>query len=233
MRDATELQREYYERTADKYDDLHVGDDEHQFALHVMSSIINYCQVGSVLDVGSGTGRAVMYVKENHPDVDVTGIEPVDALREQGHEKGIEEENLVYGNAKDIECGDGAYDMACAFGVLHHIDDPRTAIEEMLRVSSKAVFISDSNTYGLGVGYKRVIKQAARAMGLWGLLDYINTRGKGFRFSKGDGVSYDYSIFNDVDVIKDRCSRVHFMNTEDGGSNLYRSAGHVAVVGIK
>jgi hypothetical protein len=103
----------------------------------------------------------------------------------------------------------------------------------MLRVAKKAVFISDANNFGQGRLLARTLKQAINALGLWGLADLVKTGGKGYLCSEGDGLAYSYSVFSDYRQIKAACTRVHLLDTAGGGSNLYRSAAHVALLGIK
>jgi hypothetical protein len=103
----------------------------------------------------------------------------------------------------------------------------------MLRVASKAVFISDGNNFGQGSPPQRMIKQALRAAGLWKAFDYVKTRGKGYLISEGDGLYYSYSVFTDYPQIARSCSRVHLLNTRPSGPNLSRSAPQVALLGIK
>jgi SAM-dependent methyltransferase len=77
---------------------MHVDEnDEHFFALSFMVAAIDYLQVRSILDVGSGTGRALHYIKRHRPDVRVLGIEPVKELREIGYNNGLSEEELIDG----------------------------------------------------------------------------------------------------------------------------------------
>jgi SAM-dependent methyltransferase len=52
-------------------------------------------------------------------------------------------------------------------------------------------------------------------------------------FREGDGLSYSYSVFNDHAQIRAQCQRIHLLNTMDAGANLYRTASHVALLGIK
>lgn len=227
-------QEEYYSKTAEKYDEWHLDEkDGHNLALHIMSSIIKYENIKTVLDVGSGTGRAVKYVQQNHRDVEITGVEPVDELRKQGYKKGISEKDLVYGDATDLDFEDGEFDMVCEFSVLHHVKKPRQAIKEMLRVSGKAIFISDVNTFGQGGVFKRAVKQISDILGIWDFLYYVKTGGKGYSFSEGDGISYTYSVFDDIDFIRDECSSVYMMNTKNCKDSLYRSAESIALIGIK
>ena len=51
--------------------------------------------------------------------------------------------------------------------------------------------------------------------------------------SEGDGLVYSYSAFNDYKQNRAARESVHLLNTTDSVPNLYRSASHVAVLGIK
>jgi ubiquinone/menaquinone biosynthesis C-methylase UbiE len=231
---ASEIQRQYYARTADRYDAMHVhSDDEHYFGLGVMLAAVDYLGIESVLDIGSGTGRALAYVKRARPDLRVKGVEPVAELREMGYRNGIDREDLTDGDALALPFGDGAFDLVCEYGVLHHIRTPRRAVAEMLRVAKRAVFIADSNNFGQGSALGRFVKQLFNAIGLWPLVNLIKTRGRGYSISEGDGLAYSYSVFNDYAQVRALCRSVHLVNTRDAGTNLYRTASHVALLGVK
>jgi hypothetical protein len=103
----------------------------------------------------------------------------------------------------------------------------------MLRVAQRAIFISDSNNFGQGGRLSRFLKQAINSVGLWPIADQIKTKGKGYAISEGDGLYYSYSVFNNYEQIATKCQSVHMLNTIDGGPNLYRTASHVALLGIK
>jgi len=228
------IQREYYARSANRYDRMHVdGSIEHNFALQFMLGVVRYLGVRSILDIGSGTGRALVKIKSELPGVKILGLEPSAELRGVGHAKGLLETELVGGDAMNLAYDDGSFDLACEFGALHHIPVPSKAVSEMLRVSRKAIFISDTNNFGIGSAPARLTKQTFNALGLWPLVDKIKTKGKGYTISEGDGLAYSYSVFNDFMQVKNACASIHMLNTLDGGPNLYRTASHVALLGIK
>ena len=231
---ADQIQRRYYAETAEQYDSLHGEENiEHNFALQFMISACTYLGVRSILDVGSGTGRAVFEIRERLKNTKVVGIEPSIELRKIGHSKGLGETELVDGDAMKLQHDDGSFDLVCEFGALHHIPLPSKAVAEMLRVAHKAIFISDSNNFGQGSSLSRLVKQTINAAGLWSLFVRIKTRGKGYTISEGDGLAYSYSVFNDFDQIRNSCASVHMLNTLPAGLNLYRSASHVALLGLK
>jgi ubiquinone/menaquinone biosynthesis C-methylase UbiE len=229
-----EAQRRYYAETAADYDAMHIDEgDEHFFALAWLSALIGHHKYQSLLDIGSGTGRAIIDLKANH-SIQCVGIEPVEALRAQGHAKGLSADELRDGDVLKLDFPDNSFDVVSAFAVLHHVKDHKAAVREMCRVARKAVFISDANNFGQGSPAKRALKQLINAFGLWGLYDWVATRGKGYHWSKGDGVYYSYSLFNDVPVLKEKFPNHHMMNTLPARSaNLYRSAPHLAVLATK
>jgi SAM-dependent methyltransferase len=228
------LQRKYYAETAAKYDAMQISDqDEHQFALAILSAIIEYHGIKSVLDVGSGTGRALRYLKARHPDVRFVGVEPVEALRKIGFAAGLSSDELQDGDVISLAFADGEFDLVCEFAVLHHVPQPEKAVAEMLRVAGKAIFISDANNFGQGGQGARCLKQAIKALGLWRAFDWLRTGGKGYHVSAGDGLFYSYSVFNDYRQLREACRSIHHFNTVDAGPSLARSAPHVAILGIK
>jgi len=153
MKDAIEIQRQYYARTADSYDSMHVAPDqrgEHFLALSVMASLLRYYECRSVLDLGAGTGRTLQWLRQTGLDLKLLGVEPVAEMRKQGHAKGLSPAELIDGDATRLDFASGAFDVVCCFGVLHHIPRPELAVQEMLRVARRMVFISDANNFGQG-----------------------------------------------------------------------------------
>jgi len=231
---AIEIQRGYYAETAIHYDELHVREgDEHSFALRFMLSVIEHFGVQSILDIGSGTGRSLLKIKREKPGVTVVGVEPSAELRGIGHAKGLSTSELINGDAMNLTFSDGAFDLVCEFGALHHIPLPAKAVSEMLRVSRKCIFISDCNNFGRGSAISRALKQVFNAVGLWQLAYWIKTKGRGYSISEGDGLAYSYSVFGDYKQIRKCCKSVYLLNTSGEGPNLYRTAPHVALLGVK
>ena len=233
-KDEVSLQRKYYADTAAKYDAMQISEhDEHQFALAILSAIIEYHGIKSVLDVGSGTGRALRYLKARHPHVRFVGIEPVEALRKIGHNAGLSPEELKEGDVNALAALDGEFDLVCEFAVLHHVPKPELAVAEMLRVARKAIFISDANNFGQGGAASRLLKQLINALGLWRAFDWLRTGGKGYHVSVGDGLFYSYSVYNNFRQIRKACRYVHQFNTADADLGLYRSSPSVAILAVK
>jgi len=233
--DEIKMQRHHYAEISQKYNDRHVSlEDEHYFALSFLIASVEYLSINSILDIGSGTGRALLYIKKNKPNLRVIGIEPVKELREVGYNDGLSDNELLDGDGTELVYEDGSFDLVCEFGMLHHVKYPEKIVLEMLRVAKKAIFISDANNFGQGNLFNRTLKQILNAAGLWKAAFLIKTRGKGYTFHpEGDGLAYSYSVFNNYGLIRQQCQKVHILNTLDGGINPYRSAGHVGLLGIK
>ncbi|VEP17983.1 Methyltransferase type 11 [Hyella patelloides LEGE 07179] len=238
MKDFTEqeisIQRKYYAETAQKYEDTHVNEnDEHFFALSFMLSILELLEIKSILDIGSGTGRTVKYIKKYRPEIKILGIEPVPELRNIAYSQGISKKEVIPGDATNLLFKNNEFDLVCEFGVLHHIRYPEIAVSEMLRVAKKSIFISDDNYLGHGSFLTRLTKYFLECLGLWKAAHLIKTKGKGYTISEGDGLSYPYSVFNNYQQIKKQCRKIHLLNTKNSNINLYRTASHIALLGIK
>jgi ubiquinone/menaquinone biosynthesis C-methylase UbiE len=232
MKSGPELQREYYAKVASSYDAMHSAETR-QLAFAFLAGAIEASGYESLLDVGSGTGHAMEYLGRRVPQVRAVGIEPVQALREVGHAKGIAPDQLVGGDGTALDYPDGSFDVVSSFAVLHHVPDPRRVVAEMLRVARRAVFIADSNNFGQGPRPARLAKQLLHACGLWPLANLVKTRGRGYIVTEGDGVSYSYSVFSSLPQIRAACDEVHFLNLSNSSPNLYRDAESVALLALK
>jgi SAM-dependent methyltransferase len=74
-----------------------------------------------VLDVGCGTGRMVRELQAR--GMDACGIDP------WARESGLPAPRFAVGQAEAIDSPDAAFDAACAFDVLEHVDDARALAE--------------------------------------------------------------------------------------------------------
>ena len=116
--EALAAQTRYYISTGARYDEQQVHPmDEHANALVWLATLIDQRQYRSALDIGSGTGRALLYLK-GRPGLLLRGIEPSQTLRESGYAKGLSLSELTPGDALALEFADDSFDVVCAFGVL-------------------------------------------------------------------------------------------------------------------
>lgn len=229
--DAVEKQRRYYSSTAADYDQSHGEEVEHLRALSAFSGFIQGLPHGSFLDVGAGTGSAVRFLSRVFPGARVIGVEPVFALRDIGHHKhGISYEQLVHGDALDLEFGDGSFDWCVETATLHHIEDFRSAVKEMVRVADFGIMFSDSNNMGQGSAAARLTKHMIKAVGLWNLFIKIQTNGRGYKEDAGDGIHYSFSLFDCIPIVQKKFPNIFLMNTIPAGPNLYWSASAVMLI---
>lgn len=234
---AASLQRSYYAAEAAGYDARHVENDEeqeHAVALAVMAGLSAYHGFRSVLDVGAGTGRVIRFLRSSGTPFDrLVGIEPVAEMREIGHAAGVPAVDLIEGDALHLAFDVDEFDLVCAFGVLHHVADPSSVIHEMFRVAKRAVFLSDVNNFGAGPPPVRLAKQALHSLHLWPTVQRVVTRGKGYKYSEGDGIYYSYSLYDSIPVIQQYCAHPNLITTKGFGRNPYRACSHVAVLAVK
>jgi ubiquinone/menaquinone biosynthesis C-methylase UbiE len=198
---AEALQARYYEESAAAYDSMHNAheDHEHNLALQYIDMISNAFGLHSFLDVGAGTGRGVCFMRERGKDV--RGIEPVAAMIAEAERHGVPPGVLVQGSGYELPFADGAFDTVFACGVMHHVAEPQRIVAEMLRVARRAVFISDSNRFGQGGRAARLLKLALYQCGLWPAARFLQTGGKMYTVSEGDGLAYSYSVFDSYDQL--------------------------------
>lgn len=227
-------QRSYYQRTANEYDSRHVhGSDDHAKALRILFAWLPLIDARTIIDIGAGTGRAQRLAAELGVPCNIIGIEPVDALRRQGHAAGIPEDRLINGDGSALTYEDDEFDLAIESGVLHHLADPGQCVREMCRVARRGVFLSDSNNRGQGTMLARLVKHGLWQIGLWPLTNYIKTKGKGFTESEGDGIAFSYSIFDSLPIIRTKFTRIYMFSTAPVRSGwLPFSAGQMAILAV-
>lgn len=240
LQTAEELKREYFTSLAGTYHKSVVhSDDEHGLALQHISVFIEALKLTSVLDVGCGTGRGIKYMLDRFPNLKARGMEPMPAMIEAAIAEGVPEDLIIEGCAEDIPYGDSSFDAVCAFGVMHHVPDSSSVIKELMRVARKAIFISDSNRFGQGPLFARLIKLGSWQMGLWPMTDFVKTRGKGYTISEGDGVSYSYSVFDNYKQLAKWADAIIAIPTSQDRrtghhmANPTLTAGHVLMCAIK
>lgn len=202
---AVEIQRRYYADTAAEYDAMHEleGDNDPRI-LRLVRSLLHMVDAKSVLDVGAGTGRGVRHFMDNIPGLVVRGLEPVaERIQQAVQHKGIPRNVIVQGVGESIPFEDGSFDAVYAFGMIHHHPRPNDVVREMIRVARKMVIISDGNRFGQGPWPLRIFKLGLYKAGLWKVARFVRTGGKGYIFSKGDGVHFSYSVFDSLGPLEE------------------------------
>ena len=216
--------------TAAAYDDMHVsGLDEHFLALSWLSSLIKLYKIGSLLDVGCGTGRCMRFLKAEELPITLVGVEPVEELRVIGRQRGLSDTN-----------SSKATHWLCLLPIGPSILCVRSVSCIISRITKrpyrKCAGLLDAQclfpiptTLGRADQLREQLSKEFMQFRLWRAFDLVRTKGKGFHYSEGDGIYYSYSVFNDVPVLRRRFSDLHFMSTQPSAANLYRTAPHLAV----
>lgn len=190
-------------------------------ALSHISAFVRQFELKSVLDLGCGTGNAIVRLMEENPAVCFRGIEPVSQLLNMALKKGVSKHLLVTGSGMDLPFKNECFDAVIECGVLHHVPEPQRVVDEMTRCARKAVFLVDSNIFGQGSTSVRVLKLLLYKIRLWELVKFIQTRGRGYVISEGDGLAYSYSIYFQYDRLKNWADKVFAIPV----SQRYRSIG--------
>lgn len=98
---------------------------------------INLTKDTTLLDVGCGNGFFTFYFAKI---CDVTGLDfSKQMLAINPHSK------LIYGQAENLPFSDKSFDIVFCSNLLHHLDKPKKAMQEMKRVSKKYIIISEPN----------------------------------------------------------------------------------------
>jgi ubiquinone/menaquinone biosynthesis C-methylase UbiE len=234
-----QLQHDYYAATAQNYDAMHISEgDEHSIASRYASALMREFELQSLLDVGTGTGRAVAYFRRMHAGAFIVGVEPVLALLARARSKpDVDGAYLAAASGYRLPFASASFDAVCQFGILHHVKDPNGVVGEMMRVARRAVFLSDSNRFGQGAMSSRLIKLLLFRCGLWPMANFLKTRGRGYTVSAGDGLSYSYSVFDSLDVLHQWADRVVLVPTGEAGYRNWYSplltSSHVLVCAVR
>ncbi len=132
-----------YDRLSAQYlDILHKG---------FVETVLGGCPAGgSVLEIGTGTGRIAALLARHGPGLRITGVDLSPDMLVVAREN-VESGNvgggvaLVLGDAKRLPFPDGAFDAVVSHNMLHHLPDPLPLVDEAFRVAKPdgAVFIRD------------------------------------------------------------------------------------------
>jgi ubiquinone/menaquinone biosynthesis C-methylase UbiE len=154
------LQRmaDYYSRTGHQYNSWHCdrnNSSSHNFAVREIATTMREVCATTLLDVGCGTGRGVRAALDL--GYDATGLDISPNLLAIAHrELAIPESRLILGDATNLPFPANSFDVTCILGALHHSAQPHRIIAEMIRVTKKAIIVSDEANHFSG-GVKQVL----------------------------------------------------------------------------
>ena len=108
----------------------------------------------TLLDIGCGNGFFTYYFAKI---CQVTGLDFSKKILEiNPHNK------LVYGDAENLPFPDQSFDITFCSSLLHHLNNPKKAMQEMKRVSKKYIIISEPNRNNPLVFFFSLIKKEER-----------------------------------------------------------------------
>ena len=216
---------QYYDQTAVNYNSWHCdpnNDSSHNFAVREILRTMKDLNAGSLLDVCCGTGRAVRAALDG--GYSATGIDVSSSLIEIGRrELRLSEASLLVGDATNLPFGDKTFDVSCILGALHHTAQPGRIINEMVRVTKKAIIVSDeANRISGGV------KQLLVAMGLFDPVYRLIFRREPRThrrqiMSEGDGPTFLFSIEEIIPILKQNFSGFRCLAFYRVGSHQFAS----------
>jgi ubiquinone/menaquinone biosynthesis C-methylase UbiE len=94
----------------------------------------------SILDVGCGEGRTTEIVGRA-VDARVVGMD-LESVVVEDAARSVAGASFVVGSALNLPFEDHSFDLVLATEVLEHLDQPRAALEEMLRVARRALLVT-------------------------------------------------------------------------------------------
>jgi ubiquinone/menaquinone biosynthesis C-methylase UbiE len=211
-----EIQRRYYTDTAVCYDQMHDHEaSENPQTFDLFCAMLRMAGAKTVLEVGAGTGRGIRRLSEAMPDLSICGVEPVTALVGQAKTKsGVSVDAILQAVGERLPFRDRSFDVAFSIGILHHVRQPNLIIREMLRVARRAVIIIDGNRFGQGRWPVRLLKLGLYKAGLWKVVNYLKTRGKGYELTEGDGLAYSYSVYDSFELLASSAEQLIIIPSE-------------------
>ncbi len=105
-----------------------------------LKSVLDLSEIDSAVDVGAGNGMSTHCLEADIPTLFSTDLSLRLLKRNPGRIR-------LRTDAYRLPFRDGAVDMAYAWELLHHVDQPRHVLAEMRRVARKYVLIFEPNRW--------------------------------------------------------------------------------------
>ncbi len=202
--------RDYYRRTAVQYNSLHYtlsDDDSHNCAVKELLKLLAEDRASTLLDVACGTGRGIRTALD--AGFEAEGIDLCPELLDVAEKDlKIPRSRLHCGDATQLPFSDNSFDVSCILGALHHSAMPHTIISEMVRVTRRAIVISDEANHLHGGVRQLLIK-----LGIFGPVYRLLFRRKPKTVrrtgnSEGDGPTFEFTIEEIIPTVKRRFEKV-------------------------
>ncbi len=196
--------KQYYRRTALNYNAWHCNfsdDGSHNYGVKEVLQLLAQDKHNTLLDVACGTGRCIKKALEAGFDARGIDICP-DLLSVAEKELHIPKELLYCGDATQLPFPDNSFDVSCILGALHHSAMPHTIISEMIRVTRRALVVSDEANHLHGG-----VRQILMALGIFGPIYRLLFRREPKTVRRGgtsetDGPTFDFTIEEIIPTLK-------------------------------
>jgi ubiquinone/menaquinone biosynthesis C-methylase UbiE len=154
--------RRHFDERAHRYDQDTETCDQQDFVN--FETVIPYIiQHGGsrMLEVATGTGIILDLLLKAGKDA--YGVDfSAGLLKIAESKRAIPKERLFCGDAEGLSFPDQSFDSTCVFRSLHHMENPKLVLQEMIRCSKKSVFVYDS-----AGEWRRLAKRALEKLGLY------------------------------------------------------------------
>ena len=131
-----------------------------------------------LLDIGSGTGMHLAWLKEL--GLQVTGLDASPYMLDQARSRLRDGADLHLGWAEHLPFEDNEFDLATLINTLEFVKDPEKALAEAFRVTRRRVVLGVLNKYAFMAVHRRIkglveenIYRQARFFSVWELKEMI------------------------------------------------------------
>jgi 2-polyprenyl-3-methyl-5-hydroxy-6-metoxy-1,4-benzoquinol methylase len=131
----------------------------------VLANMIGRIHDRTVLDVGTGTGRAALLLA--HGAARVTAIDASEEMLEEARKRAAAQMvkvNFLRGDAHHLDFKDRSFDVVVCLRVLMHTPDWRQSLSELCRVANRLVIFDYPSAVSVALG-QSVVRRAMNALG--------------------------------------------------------------------
>lgn len=111
---------------------------------NTLISVLKPLDIESVLDVGCGEGFTLQRLTNEHIGKKLEGSDSIQEALDLG-KKIHPHLKLVKGDLYELPYGNNSFDLLICTEVLEHLEDPKKALKELVRVSKKYILLSVPN----------------------------------------------------------------------------------------
>jgi ubiquinone/menaquinone biosynthesis C-methylase UbiE len=136
----------------------------------VAKDILNYCDQGSLLDIGTGPGRLLVKIHQQSPDMRLVGIDSSPSMVAEAQKNMVKAGvsgaiGIRDGNASQIPFDGDSFDIVVSQWSVHHWKHPVEGLNEVYRVLKPGGYalmydlVSDTPA--------KVLEEMGRKLGRW------------------------------------------------------------------